>query len=86
MSQSAAPTAAASQSATQQQQQQQQQQAEKEKERAEREKEFVNSVLSGCLDQSARARLSTLALTRPETAQTVSFGQYLQIFKSKNRL
>ena len=42
-----------------------------EKERAEREKDFLNNILSSCLDQSARARLNTLALTRPETAQMV---------------
>lgn len=47
-----------------------------EKERAEREKDFINNVLSTCLDQSARARLSTLALTRPETAQTVHISPF----------
>ncbi|PAA68644.1 hypothetical protein BOX15_Mlig021263g1, partial [Macrostomum lignano] len=58
----------------QQQQQQLAQQAEQQRQRQEEEKqraEMKNVMLSQILDQAARARLNTLAMTKPEKAALV---------------
>ncbi|XP_028519167.1 programmed cell death protein 5 [Exaiptasia diaphana] len=47
------------------------QQQQKQQEALEREKEMRNAMMSQILDQSARARLSSIALVKPEKAKMV---------------
>ncbi|GAB0086540.1 programmed cell death protein 5 [Sergentomyia squamirostris] len=49
----------------------QKQQAEAQEERRQQQEEMKNSILAQIMDQSARARLNTLKLSKPEKAQMV---------------